>query len=196
MMSSLKQPRMSHQAWFRRCILLLAGAEDEAIRSGATLQILLYTVAKRTGDDNMAAGFEPSEYGPYSEQASDELDRLSRDGLVSQARGGIALTPAGREAARDILGGLDEYTAAVIAGHRPFLNSLTDEQLLLYTRLLHPDMFAYYGACTDLVHRAEDIVMGMVRDGKISSGRAAEVLKIPFHDILPMMKKHGIVNLY
>ena len=196
MMSSLKEPCLSCRDRLRRCILLLAGAEDNAIRSGATLQKLLYTVAKETGDGDMAAGFEASEYGPHSEQASCELDRLSREGLVSQARGEIAATPAGREAARGAIGGLGEHAEAAIAGHGPFLNSLTDEQLLLYTRLLYPDMFAGRGACADLVRRAEEIVMGMVRDGKISSGRAAEVLGIPFHDILPMMKKHGVVNVH
>ena len=46
MMSSLKEPCLPCRDRLRRCILLLAGAEDNAIRSGATLQKLLYTVAK------------------------------------------------------------------------------------------------------------------------------------------------------
>lgn len=196
MMSSLMQVELSREGRIRHYILLLAGAEDDAIRNSATLQKLLYTVAKETGDGDMEASFEPSEYGPYSEQASDELDRLSRDGLVSQTQGRIAPTKAGRAAAQDVLKGLDEYTHAVITGYRPFLNSLTDEQLLLYIHLLYPSMSEKSRTCAGLVQRAEGIVMDMVRDGKISSGRAAEVLKIPFHDVLPMMKKHGIVNLY
>ena len=38
--------------------------------------------------------------------------------------------------------------------------------------------------------------MGMVGEGKISSGRAAEALGIPLHGVLPLMKKRGIQSLY
>lgn len=157
---------------------------------------MLYTVARRIGDDEMGASFGPGEHGPYSEQASDELDCMSRDGLVSRAQGIIAPTLAGRAAAQDARSNLDEYTQAAIAGYGPFLNTMTDEQLLLYTHLLHPEMTVNSRECIDLAHRADEIVMGMVRDEIISSGRAAEILGISIHDVLPMMKKHGIVNLY
>lgn len=195
MMSSL-QGCLPCRSRIRGYILLLACEGGGSIRNRETLQKMLYTVAKRIGDGEMAAGFGPGEHGPYSEQASDELDRMSRDGLVSRARGTVAPTLAGRAAAQDARSSLDEYTQAAIAGHGPFLSAMTDEQLLLYTHLLYPDMTVNSRECIDLAHRADEIVMGMVRDEKISSGRAAEVLGISVHDILPMMKKHGIVNLY
>ena len=188
--------RPPHRGRIRSYILLLAGEGGGAVRSIETLQKMLYTVARKTGDGEVEAGFGPGERGPHSKEAADELDRMSGDGLVSRAQGAIATTPAGRAAARDARRGLGEYTRAAIAGYGPFFNSMTDEQLLLYTHLLHPGMTANSRECIDLARRADEIVMGMVRDEIISSGRAAEVLGIPIHDILPMMKKHGIPNLY
>ena len=82
----------------------------------------------------------------------------------------------------------------MIAGHVPFLNDMTDEELLLYMHLVYPGTSTGSRACAALARRAEDIVMGMVRDEKISSGRAAEVMGIPLHDVLPMMTRHGIPN--
>ena len=72
---------------------------------------------------------------------------------------------------------------------------MTDEELVLYMHLVHPGASAGSGACAALARRAEDIVMGMVRAEKISTGRAAEVMGIPFRDVLSMMKRHGIPNL-
>ena len=188
--------RPPHRGRIRSYILLLAGEGGRAVRSIEALQMMLYTVARKTGDGEVEAGFGPGERGPHSKDAADELDRMSGDGLVSRAQGAIATTPVGRAAARDARRGLGEYTRAAIAGYGPFFNAMTDEQLLLYTRLLHPDMTANSRECIGLARRADEIVMGMVRDEKISSGRAAEVLGIPIRDILPMMKKHGIPNLY
>lgn len=195
-MTSLLQASLSIQDRLRRYILLLAGAEDGGVRNGAVLQKLLYILAKKTGDGGTEASFRPGEYGPHSEQAAGELARLSRDGLVSLGpEGRIAPTPAGRSAARDAGRGLDEYAQAVIEGHVPFLNAMADEELALYMHLVYPDMSAGSSACAALAKRSEEIVMGMVRDGKVSSGRAAEVMGIPFHDVIPMMKRHGIPNL-
>ena len=195
-MASLLQASLSIQDRLHRYILLLAGAEDGGVRSGAVLQKLLYILQKKTGDSGMEASFKPGEHGPHSEQAAGELARLSRDGLVSLGpKGRVAPTPAGRSAAKDAGSDLDEYAQAVIEGHVPFLNAMTDEELALYMHLVYPDMSAGSSACAALARRAEEIVMGMVRDGKVSSGRAAEVMGIPFHDVIPMMKRHGIPNL-
>lgn len=196
MMSSLAQDSLPRQDRIRRYILLLAGAEGGVIRNRGALQKMLYVVARTTGDADMVASFVPGEHGPHSEQASDELARMSRDGLLSHAGGEIAATSAGREAAGEAGKSLGEYTRTVIAGHGSFLGDMTDEELLLYTHLVYPSMTANSRECIDLARRAEEIVMGMVRDEKISSGRAAEVLALPFYDMLPLMKKHGIPNMY
>ena len=196
-MSPLMQASLPIQDRVRRCILLLAGAAgDGGVRSGLVLQNLLYVLAKKTGDGGIKDGFKPGELGPHSEEAAGVIGRMAEDGLISIGREGrIAATPKGRESARDAGEGLDEYARAVIAGHVPFLNDMTDEEMLLYMHLVHPDMSAGSRACAALARRTEDIVMGMVRDEKISSGRAAEVMGIPFRDVLPMMVRRGIPNL-
>ena len=196
-MSSLMQASLPIQDRMRRCILLLAGAaEDGGVRSVLVLQNLLYVLAKKTGDGGIEGSFGPGELGPHSEEATGVIGRMAEDGLISIGREGrIAATPEGRASARDAGEGLDEYARAVIAGHVPFLNDMTDEELLLYMHLVHPDMSAGSRACAALAHRTEDIVMGMVRDEKISSGRAAEVMGVPFRKVLSMMRRYGSPNL-
>ena len=160
------------------------------------LQKMLYVLTKDIGDGGVESTFKPHDYGPYSQQAADELDGLSRDGLVSRASGRVALTPAGRAAAEDAGRSRGEIEAASLRGCKRFFNSLSSEQALLYIHLLYPDMAADSRAHNDVALRAEDIVMGMVKEGKISQGRAAEMLKVPYRDILDMMGRRGIVNLY
>ena len=207
-MSSLMQASPPIHGRMRRCILLLAGAAgDGGVRSGLVVQNLLYVLAKKTGDGVIEGRFEPGELGPHSEEAAGELGphseeaagelgRMAGGGLASIGRGGrIAATPAGRAAARDAGDGLGKCARAVIAGHVPFLNDMTDEELVLYMHLEHPCMSAGSRACAALACRTEDIVMGMVRNEKVSSGRAGEVMGVPFREVLSMMKRHGIPNL-
>lgn len=180
----------------RRYMLLLADAGGEAVHGRAAIQKMLYVLAKDTGDREVESGFGPRGRGPYSQQVADELDSMSRDGLVVEAPGRIALTAAGHAAADDADRGLDYDRRELLCECKRFFNGMTDEQLLLYTCLVYPDMVATTAAHADLLHRAADIVMGMVEEEKISSGHAAEILKMPFHDILDMMKGRGIAYLH
>lgn len=180
----------------RRYMLLLAGEGGGGVRGHKMLQKMLYVLAKDIGDGGVESTFKPHDCGPYSQQAADELDSLSRDGLVSRASGRVALTPAGRAAAEDAGRGKNETEAALLRGCKRFFNSLSSEQARLYIQLLYPDMAVDSRAYNDIASRAEDIVMNMIREGKISQGRAAEMLKVPYRDILDMMGRRGIVNLY
>ena len=180
----------------RRHMLLLAGADDESVRGHTMLQKMLYVLAKDIGDSDVESSFRPHDYGPYSQQVADGLDGLSKEGLVSHVPGKIALTPAGRVAAGNAGSNLNEAEVAILRECKRFFNNMTNEQLLLYIYLSYPDMAANSRVCDSIVPRAEDIVMDMVKDEKISSGRAAEILKVPFRDILYMMKRRDLVNLY
>ena len=179
----------------RRYMLLLANEGGESVRGHAVLQKMLYVLSKDIGDDDVESSFKPYDHGPYSQQAADELDSLSRDGLVAHADGKVAITPAGRAVAEDASGGLDMTEAASLRGCKRFFNNMTDEQLLLYIYLLYPDMAVNSRTYDDIVSRAEDIVMSMIKEEKISTGRAAEILKVSYRDVLAMMGRHGM-SLY
>ena len=180
----------------RRYVLLLAGAGGEAVHGRAAIQKMLYVLAKDVGEGDVESDFEPRDHGPYSQQVADELDSLTKGGLVANTPGGIALTATGRVAAGDAGRGLDDDGMEALCECKRFFNDMTDEQLLLYTCLVYPDMVAGTAAHADLLLRAEDIVMGMVEEEKISSGHAAEILGMPFHDILDLMKRRGIAYLH
>lgn len=195
MASATVQGVPSCRGRIRRYMLLLVDAGWEAVHDRAAIQRMLYVLAKDTGDGEVESGFGPRGRGPYSQQVADELDSMSRDGLV-EAPGRIALTAAGHAAADDAGRGLDDDGMEVLCECKRFFNDMTDEQLLLYTCLVYPDMVAGTAAHADLRLRAVDIVMGMVEEEKISSGHAAEILKMPFHDILGLMKRRGIAYLH
>ena len=180
----------------RRYTLLLVGAEDDGVRGHAVLQIMLYVLAKDMEDEGVESTFRPHDYGPYSQQVADGLDALSRDGLVSHMPCKITLTPAGRAAARDAGRGLDETETAIVCECRRFFNDMTDEQLLLYMYQVYPDMAADSRVHDDIMARAEDIAMSMLKEGKISTGRTAEILKVGYSDVLDMAARRGIACLY
>ena len=180
----------------RRYTLLLAGAGDKGVRGHMMLQKMLYVLAKDVDDEGVVSTFRPHDHGPYSQQVADELDALARDGLVSHVPGKITLTSEGRAAARDAGSDLDETETAIVCECRRFFNGMTDEQLLLYMYQVYPDMAAKSRVHDDIVSRAEEIVMGMVKEEKISTGRAAEILKVSYHDVLDMRGRHGVPSLY
>ena len=196
-MPAMTEASLPIQDRMRRCILLLAGAAGYGgVRSGLVLQSHLCVLAKKTGGGGIEGGFEPGELGPHGEEGAAELGRTAGDGLVSIEPGGrIAVARAGRAAARDAGKGLGERARAAIAGHVPFLNGMTDEELAPYMQLVYPGMSAGSRACAALARGAEGTAMGTVGGEKISSGRAAEVLGGPFREVHSTMKRHGIPNL-
>ena len=196
MASALVQTALPCRDRIRRRMLLLVDAGGEDVHGNTAIQKMLYVLAKDAGECDMESGFGPRGHGPYSQDVSDELDVLSRDGLVVHAPGKITLTPAGHVAAGDAGRGLADDEMAALCECKRFFNGMTDEQSLLYTCLVHPDMVASTPGRRGLLLRAGDIVMGMVKEEKISSGHAAEILKVPFHDVLDMMKKRGIAYLH
>lgn len=196
MTSALVQTAPPCRDRIRRYMLLLADAGGEDVHGHTAIQKMLYVLAKDAGDGGMESGFGPHGHGPYSQEVADELDSLSRDGLVAHTPGKITLTPAGHVAAGDAGRGLADDEMAALCECKRFFNGMTGEQLLLYTCLVYPDMVATTPGHRGLLLRAEDTVMGMVKEEKISSGHAAEILKVPFHDVLDMMKKRGIAYLH
>ena len=119
-----------------------------------------------------------------------ELRRLSDAGAVRCGRPGIEATGAGRDAADALAQGLDERTATILANTKEFYNDLTDDEALVYTLAAYPDARGPDGSKKG--EDAEDVLIGLVRKGKITTGRMAVLLRCDRADAMRMASAAGI----
>ena len=123
-----------------------------------------------------------------------ELRHLSSIGAVRCGRSQIEITAAGRAAAMSLLEGIDGRSLALLRDAKWFFNDMTDDEVLAYARAAYPDA----GADPDSSRAAQDAeghMIALIGKGKITSERAAELLRRDQADVMRRMGAAGIPAL-
>ena len=136
------------------------------------------------------AGFYPGTDGPYSDIVDEKIRRLSEMGILT---GGdrTRLADAGRAAA-ERLAGEDPDMFEIVEEYKDMFNDMSTEEILTYVHRLYPPMAARSVVRAELEQDAEKHVMSMLRKGKISSGKAADLLGKDRMDVIETAVKKGI----
>ena len=150
------------------------------------LVFMLSDVDDRAGE----AGFYPGADGPYSDVVDEKIRRLNDLGILADGYR-TRLADAGRAVA-ERLAGEDPNMFEVVEEYKDMFNDMSTDEILTYVHLLYPPMAARSMVRTRLERDAEKHVMSMLRKGKISSGKAAELLGRDRQDVIKTAVKKGI----
>ena len=156
-------------------IILLAHANaGEPVRGRTKLQKMMFMVS-----DLLEAageyGFEADDYGPYSDTVEGEARYLVDVGVLYQGNE-ISLTGTGRRLAERLAESEDKKTVAAISRYKEMLNDLTTKEVLAYAYAAYPEMTVGSQAYRDIERDMEKHVMSMLKKGKITAGRASELM--------------------
>lgn len=82
---------------------------------------------------------------------------------------------------------------AILRNTKWFFNDMTDGEALAYVHAAYPDASGELGTCKEIEQgMLEDILIGLVGKGKITSAHAARLLHRDRVDVMRMMSTAGI----
>ena len=175
-------------------IVLLAAEGGEAVAGRTQMRMMVFLLLKKVGLIAGKGRVDADMCGHYNGGDVDrELRRLSDAGAVRCGSSGIEATGEGMEAAVALGAGLDERTASILRNTKWFYNDMTCHEALVYTRMAYPDEAWGPGGREGGGQRAaEDVLIGLVGKGKITSAHVAELLRRDRADIMRMVSAAGI----
>ena len=180
----------------RLVILLAASNGGEPIRGRAKLQKIVFMLTEGEDREDRPCGYDAGEYGPHSDIVDEEAGYLEEAGILcADGSGNISLTRLGMEVAGRIAGGEDRPTLEMIDEYKEVFNDLTIGELLAYVYSAYPDMATRSQAYDRTMSNKERHVMSMLKKGKVSLGRAAELLGRPVGDVLRLAGRMRIQTL-
>ena len=172
-------------------IILLANAGKAPINGRTWLQKELFLLSERIEDLKKESSYEPDLMGPYSDTVEEELTQLENIGVISVDNHKISLTSRGKDIAKNLEAKEDPAVLEHIKNFKDFLNDLTENELLCYVYLAHPEMTVESVKYERLKPKVEGIVLNLVQKEKISINRAAELLQKNNVYVVDKLKKHG-----
>ena len=175
-------------------IVLLAAEGGEAVSGQTQMRMMVFLLLKKVGPIAGKGRVDTGTCGHYNGGDVDrELRRLSDAGAIHCDSSGIEATGEGREAADALGAGLDERAASILRNTKWFYNDMTSDEALEYTRIAYPDAAGESGALKKGKQRAaEDVLIGLVGKGKITTAHVAELLHRDRADVMRMVSAAGI----
>ena len=175
-------------------ILLLAADGGEPVAGPTQMRMMVFLLLKKVGSvAGRGLGGTDAHERCDSADVDAELRRLSDAGAVRCGGTGIEAIGSGRDAADALAQGLDERAAAILSDTKEFYNGMTDNEAIVYTRTAFPGAAAEPGAPGgDEPKVVEDVLIGLVGKGVISSSHAARLLRKDLLDVMHMMSAAGI----
>ena len=171
----------------QRLVVLLAASNGcEPIRGRARLQKIVFMLTRGEGWEDFPCGYAAGDRGPHSGIVEEGVGRLGETGVLRTEGDAISVTQLGREVAGRIAREEDLLTLAMIDEHKDMFNDLAADELLAYVYTAYPGMATGSAACGRIMSDKERHVMSMLKKGKITSGRASELLGLALEDVLRM----------
>jgi len=171
-----------------KCILMLLYASGRKVRGRLWFQKEMFELSKAFRDLAEELDFDAYNYGPFSEGLDEFRDMMENSGLIKK----LMLTDKGYEIARRVWELADNRKKEIIKGTAKFLESLDDEELLLYIYVTSPRMAAQSDVVDRILDRRIEIALRMLKEGKVSISLAAKLAGLPVTKVMEKAVRCGI----
>ncbi|MDG6954657.1 MAG: hypothetical protein JRN33_06735 [Nitrososphaerota archaeon] len=161
----------------------------EPVKGKTWLQKEMFFISQNVGDLNELAGFENYRYGAYSEVIEDVLDQLITDRYVEVETGKIQLSGKGVPFARQLWESATKEEKDIVQEIKALLNDMTNDELLGFSYSAYPDMKQNSDFAKILEKEKFKIALSLLRKGKVSREKAAEIAGQPLARFLAEANK-------
>lgn len=188
---------MSHLEYLssvERFLLLLMAAPGnqpsghEPVKGKTWLQKEMFFISRNVPELDELAGFEDYKFGAYSEVIDDVLDQFLTDRYVEVDSGKIQLTGKGAPFAKDLWDGALKNEKDIIQEVKALLNDMTNDELLGFSYSAYPNMKRFSDFAKTFEAEKVKIAASLLRKGKVSREKAAEIAGLPLTEFLTRAK--------
>lgn len=166
-------------------------ANGAPVTGRAWLQMEMFVLSRIHGHLGRDARYAAGRTGPYSRVVEACLERLVGSGMAFEGAGGITLTAAGRAAAEGIMLAASGHAAESVRSIKEFINAMSADELMCYACMAYKGIVEESSERERIVAGAEDILLGMVWEDKISIGRVAELIDKSIEYVRNKLRSQG-----
>lgn len=156
-------------------VLLLSASNKESIKGNTWFQKELFLIAKNIKEVEEEASFDSDMYGPYSENAQEQLEGLEMDEVVTKDGNRMHLSSLGAQIAQKIEQKIPKQKLEMIAEFKTLLNDLSDDEVLTFIYFTFPEFTEESLVLEKINKNRKPIAIKLYKKGKISLQRAAEI---------------------
>lgn len=165
-------------------VLLLDANNNIPIKGNTWFQKELFLVAKNIRDVDEEASFVSDMFGPYSENAQEQLEDLEMDEIVSKSKSKMWLSNFGLRIAKELKKVVPEYTLEMISEFKETLNDLNDDELLTFIYFTFPN-FTDESLVIDKIKKNRVLnAIRLYKKGKVSLQKASEIANVPLENFI------------
>lgn len=160
-------------------VLLLNANENGLVKGSSWFQKELFLIAKNIPEVEEEASFDSDMFGPWSENAKEQLDELEMDDVVSKSGKKMWLSDLGMNIAEKLIKKVPEDRLVMISEFKDLLNDLTDTEMLTLIYFTFPE-FTEESLIKDKIYKTRGATaVRLYKKGKISLQRASEIAGEP-----------------
>ncbi len=158
---------------------LLHAGNNDPLKGKVTYQKEMFLIADYIDKIREQAEFIPHILGPYSEAAENEMGNLRSLGLVREESNKYRISDKGVEALRKAKHAFSDEEIEAIGDFKKFLNDLSEDELLLFIYVSHPDFTKESGVYERVIRKRIPASISLYRKGKVSLEKAAFLAGLP-----------------
>ncbi|MCX6650037.1 MAG: hypothetical protein NT131_00010 [Methanomassiliicoccales archaeon] len=175
-----------------KLVLFTVSQIKDGVKTDVHLQKLIFLTMKALGRDPKDFGFVPHRYGAYSESVRVVNDELAQYQWVLRFNDhGSRINLAAIEDINEIAPSKesDRFKIREVAS---FVASLSVDEILVFTYTQDPDYAKNSEIEERILNRRIPLALKMVREGKVSITKGANIAGIPLRDFESRLAKHRV----
>ncbi len=163
---------------------LLHAGNNDPLKGRVAFQKEMFLIADYIDKIREQAEFIPHTFGPYSEAAEIEMGNLRSLGLVKEEEQEYKITQYGIAALEKVKPVFSPEQIEAIEDFKEFLNDLTQDELLLFIYVSHPEYTKESGVFEKVIRKRVPTALSLYKKGKVSLEKAAFLAGLPVEKIL------------
>ena len=160
------------------------------LRSKIKIQKLIFLVSNAFSGFQQLLHYEPHYLGPYSETLENTLNSLIRLGYVEAEDSNFRLTKKGIDIFKSLTP--KPELVRVINDFKNFLNDLSDNEILAFIYASYPEYISESVKWDELKPRRVEFAISLLRNGKVSFGKAAEIAGLSQIEFDRILKRRNL----
>ncbi|CEG11923.1 conserved hypothetical protein [groundwater metagenome] len=170
-------------------VLLISANNNESIKGNTLFQKELFLIAKNIKEVEEEASFISDFYGPFSENAKEQLDELSLDEVVVKDKNRMFLSKLGSQVAQKIEQKTPKQELEMISEFKRLLNDLNNEEVLTFIYFTFPEFTDESLVLDEIKKNRKQVALKLYKKEKISLQRATEIAGEPLEKFIKNVEK-------
>ncbi|MBU2100520.1 UPF0175 family protein, partial [Candidatus Micrarchaeota archaeon] len=170
-------------------VLLLEADSSKPIPGNTWYQKELFLIGKNLENVSEEATFEPDFFGPFSENAEEQLSDLEQEDFVDREGNKIKISKDGKELAKEIKKEFDKKILELIEEFKKLLNDLNEEELLTFIYFNFPQTTSESQVREKIIKNRIKNAISLYKKSKISLSKASEIAGMPIEKLKKMGAK-------